>query len=63
MSLQLNRWPEARAELGKACDLDDTGETWWRVASWYQQVNDGKALAEIRERYRARLGRELRAGR
>lgn len=63
MSLQLNRWPEARAELGKACDLDDTGDTWWRVASWYQQVNDGKALAEIRERYRARLGRELRAGR
>jgi hypothetical protein len=63
VSLQLNRWPEARAELGKACDLDDSGDTWWRVASWYQQVNDSKALAEIRERYRARFGRELRAGR
>jgi len=33
------------------------------VAHWYQQVNDSKALAEIRERYRARFGRELRAGR
>jgi len=61
--LQQNRWPEARAELGKACELDEGGDTWWRVAHWYQQVNDSKALAEIRERYRARFGRELRAGR
>jgi hypothetical protein len=39
------------------------GDTWWRVASWYQQANDSKALAELRERYRARFGRELRAAR
>jgi hypothetical protein len=63
VSLQQNRWPEARAELGKACDLDEVGDTWWRVASWYQQANDSKALAELRERYRARFGRELRAAR
>jgi len=63
VSLQQNRWPEARAELGKACELDEVGDTWWRVASWYQQANDSKALAELRERYRARFGRELRAAR
>ena len=63
VSLQQNRRPEARAELGKACDLDESGDTWWRVASWYEQINDSKALAELRERYQARFGRELRAGR
>ncbi len=61
--LQQNKWPEARAELGKACELDEGGDTWWRVAHWYQQANDSKALAELRERYRARFGRELRAAR
>ncbi|HZW87556.1 MAG TPA: hypothetical protein VFF12_00635, partial [Myxococcaceae bacterium] len=63
VSLQQNRWPEARAELGKACDLDESGDYWWRVGSWYQQANDSKALADLRERYRARFGHELRAGR
>jgi uncharacterized protein HemY len=32
VSLQQNRWPEARAELSKACDLDDREDTWSRVA-------------------------------
>ncbi|HEY1906781.1 MAG TPA: hypothetical protein VGG91_12105 [Myxococcaceae bacterium] len=63
VSLQQNHWREARAELGKACDLDESGDYWWRVGSWYQQANDSKALADLRERYRARFGRELRAGR
>jgi hypothetical protein len=63
VSLQQNHWPEARAELGKACDLDESGDYWWRVSSWYQQANDSKALADLRERYKARFGRELRAGR
>ena len=59
VSLQQNHWPEARAELTKACDLDESGDYWWRVGSWYQQTHDSKALAELRERYRARFGREL----
>jgi hypothetical protein len=50
-------------ELGTACDLDEVGDTWWRVARWYQQANDSKALAELRDRYRVRFGRELRAAR
>lgn len=63
VALQQNRWPEARAELGKACELDDSGDTWWKVAGWYQQAGDMKALADTREKYRARFGRELRAAR
>lgn len=55
------RWAAARTHLRRALELDDaTADVWVQLAVACEEPGLEKELAELRDRYRARFGVELR---